>query len=207
MNPERRTRDLALVRACASGSNEAWAELVATHRVNVRFAVIRTLRSHGCAADDALVDDLEGALFLRLAVDDFRRLRLYRGQATLKSWLKVMAANATVDHLRRRRPTVPIGPGEPFDIAPDEPSQEDVAQRRQFVARLRSLWQQLPEADAEFVEMYFVRELGFDEIAARTGTTPGALYARKNRIRHKLIALAERDGWFDGADGRREETG
>lgn len=200
MTDERRNRDIALADACVAGSSTAWAELVQRHRTSVRYAILHTLRAHGAPFDDAVVDDLESATFLRLVVDDFRRLRQYRGQASLEGWLKVLASNAAVDALRRRRRTVPIGPGYDLDLPDPQPSAQARLESEQLAAGLRALWQELPEADAEFVEMYFVLELGFDEIARRTGATLGALYARKNRIRKKLVELAEAGGWFDALD-------
>ncbi|MFT6398774.1 MAG: hypothetical protein ACJAYU_003536 [Bradymonadia bacterium] len=42
-----------------------------------------------------------------------------------------------------------------------------------------------------------MQERSFEEIAAESAATVGSLYARKNRIRKKLIRLAEEDGWFE----------
>ncbi|MFT6400067.1 MAG: DNA-directed RNA polymerase specialized sigma24 family protein, partial [Bradymonadia bacterium] len=107
---EQRQLDRALVDACIAGSSPAWARLVEENREHVRFAIRRTAKRYGASANDDFIEDLESALFLRLVVDDFRRLRLYRGDASLRGWLKVLAVNCTVDALRKRRPTVPVGP-------------------------------------------------------------------------------------------------
>lgn len=194
---EQRQLDRALTDACLAGSAPAWARLVEENREHVRFAIRRTARRHGACASEDFVDDLESALFLRLVVDDFRRLRLYRGDASLRGWLKVLASNATVDALRKRRPTVPLGPGETLDLPASSPLPSELVERAQLAARLRTLWQSLSESDASFVEMFFIQERSFEDIAAETGASAGSLYARKNRIRKKLIQLAEEDGWFD----------
>ncbi len=194
---EQRQLDRALVDACLAGSTPAWARLVEGNREHVRFAIRRTAMRYGASANDDFIDDLESALFLRLVVDDFRRLRLHRGEASLKGWLKVLASNSTVDALRKRRPTVPVGPGESLDLPASAPSPSDIVERAELANRLRELWQSLSKSDAEFVEMFFIQERSFEEIAAETGATPGALYARKNRIRKKLTQLAADDGWFD----------
>ena len=164
--------DRALVSACLRGSNPAWAELVATHRRGVRFAIVRTLDRFGQAPAEEVVEDLEAAVFLRLALDDFRRLRQFRGQCTLAGWLKVAAANATVDHLRRLRPTVSLSPGEGFDVPSRTPDPEVALAHRQLLEQLHTLWAELGSADLEFIEFYYVRELSFDEISRRTGCTP-----------------------------------
>lgn len=192
-----RNHDRALADACLAGSRQAWARLVEDNRRHVRIAIVRTAARYGADIDESAVDDLESAVFLRIAVDDFRRLRHYRGDAALSSWFRVLASNATVDALRKRRPVVPVGPGEATDIVQDGPGPNEIIERAQLVHRLRALWESLAPADAEFVELFFVQELSFDEISARTGATHGALYARKNRIRKKLIERAAEDGWFD----------
>lgn len=191
-----RQKDRALADACIAGSKLAWARLVEENRAHVRMAVARTAARYGADMDDDGIDDLESAVFLRLAVEEFRRLRLYRGDASLRSWLKVLAANATVDSLRKRRHNVPVGPGEELELTCGLPSPSEQLERAELSNRLRKLWDSLSPADARFVDMFFVQELSFEEIALETGSTPGALYARKNRIRKKLIELAAQDGWF-----------
>ena len=191
-----RQQDRALADACITGSKLAWARLVEDNRHHVRMAVSRTAARYGADMDEDGIDDLESSVFLRLAVDEFRRMRQYRGDASLRSWLKVLAANATVDTLRKRRPSVPVGPGEDLELTCGLPSPIEQLERAELSARLRRLWDSLSTADSEFVDMFFVQELSFEEIAQRTGSSTGALYARKNRIRKRLIELAADDGWF-----------
>lgn len=200
MTPDRRT-EAALVAACLADDRDAWARLAETVRDGVRYTIVRTLRSHGASPDRHIVDDLEAQLLLGLMVDDARRLRQYRGDASLQGWVRVRAANLTIDHLRRRRRNVPVVGGVPepgaVDLtSPDEPTDERLA-RAELLERLRGFFEALNAEDAEFARLFFVEEHSFDEISELTGATAGALYARKNRIRKKLTAMAEADGWFD----------
>lgn len=194
-----RLRDLDLVHACLNGDRDAWERMVIEHTDVVRWAVLRTLQRYAGHADDALVEDLTSRLFLSLMLDDARRLRQFSGRARLKTWLRVAAVNTTRDHLRRRRPTDEITELQdgPRALIADTPPPDDALSHRELVDGLRAMWDQLPEDDRAFVEMFFVDELSFAEISERTGATAGALYARKNRIRHRLIALAEEAGWFE----------
>ena len=205
MSAERR-RDRALVSACLEGDREAWAALVRQTSPGVRYAIVATLRSHGCDASDHLVDDIQSALYCGLMVDDARRLRQFRGEARVQTWLRVRAARLAIDHLRRRKRTVTIGSGHSEAGALDLPStstpHDSALAQQQLLERLRGFWEELPPADARFARLYFVEERTFDEIAEVLGTSPGALYARKNRIRKKLLAMAEQDGWFDHIERR-----
>lgn len=201
-----RAADRALVDACVRGSRDAWEALVVRYAPRVRSTIAHTLRRYGAVADDALVEDLESHVFLGLIVDDARRLRQYSGRASLRTWLRVRAANATIDHLRRRRTTVPVHDcgDDTTWVDPVDPtaSAEDATAHAQLLDALRAFMAELSDDDRRFAELFFGDELDYDTIAEITGATPGALYARKNRIRKKLVARAREAGWFDPIDRR-----
>ena len=56
--------------------------------------------------------------------------------------------------------------------------------------QLRSLYKRLPEPDQHFIHLYVFEELSFDAIAEAMNTSVGAVYARKNRVRMKLLSMA-----------------
>ena len=85
--------------------------------------------------------------------------------------------------------------------SPQRPRHTTALAQQQFLERLRGFWEELLQ-QTRFARLYFVEERTFDEIAEVLGTSPGALYARKNRIRKKLLAMAEQDGWFDHIERR-----
>jgi len=199
-----RSADRALVDACIRGSRDAWEALVVRHGPRVRSTIAHTLRKYGARADEFVVEDLESHVFLGLLVDDARRLRQYSGRASLNTWLRVRASNATIDHLRRRRATVPVhetGTDAPHvELRDPTPSAESAVAHAQLIEALRGFMADLSDDDRRFAELFFGDELDYDTIAELTGATPGALYARKNRIRKKLIARAREAGWFDAAE-------
>jgi RNA polymerase sigma factor (sigma-70 family) len=196
--------DAELVQACIDRTAGAWDLLVARHRDIVRATIARTLRSHTDYADADAIDDIEASLFLSLMNDDARRLRGFRGQASLRGWLRVLAAHRTIDVLRGQRHLVRLdaptldGDETRLDAMPDaSPGAEDRLQRAQLRQRLALLCSQLNADEQQFVELFYHQELDFTAISAITGSTPAALYTRKNRIRKRLQELARKDGWFD----------
>lgn len=195
--------DCALVARVCAGDRAAWADLVQVHAPTLRFALIRTLARHGVHASETLLEDLEGDLTLRLVARDFRKLRRYSGRCSLRQWLKVVAGNFAIDHLRRRRPLIALRTVPQSDDAPPEPGvmhgdqlvsdapgpdeRLDDRRRRRAIAQMLG---ELNDEDRLFVELYYARGLGYEQVAELMGTTVGAVYQRKNRIRKRLTAMA-----------------
>ena len=205
--------DSTLVQRCLANEPDAWHELVVDNRDHVRWAMVRAARSQGMIFSEQDLDDAESSLFLSLMADDARRLRQFRGQASLRGWLRVAAANLAIDRARslrraaRRSATLHVvrendENHDPIHLLPDpDADTEAQLQRRQLHERLHVLCAQLSEEEQHFIDLFFVQEIDFQTISERTGVSAAALYTRKNRIRKRLIELARKDGWFD--DGAR----
>ena len=193
---QKRKQDKQLAERCVAGSRVAWETIVIRHQVSVRFAIIRTLEGYGVYAPSHLVEDLESQVFFKLAANGFSRLQAYRGQASIKSWLQVMSVNLTRDHLRTRKKTTNVD--QLLSLPDQSRGIEAELEAKETIAQLRSLWKELSEEDQKFVDAFFVQEMSFSDIAEKTGATLGALYARKNRIRKKIIMLAKTHGLMTG---------
>lgn len=194
-----------LLQACIRGDKCAWEQLCATTQQGVTYAIVRTLKAYRAEVSEALVEDLRSKLYLGLMTDDARRLRQFRGDASLATWLKVRATNLTIDALRRRRPTVSLDRLDDPATAPasdPERAPDRAAERAQLHRRLRAFFDALRPADAAFAHQYFVEQRSFEEIQTLTGATPAALYARKCRIQRQIVDMARNDGWLDGLPDR-----
>ena len=87
--------DQALVaRVLLTGDRRAFEHLLRRHQGMVRAQLRRLLRD-----DPARADDLAQETFL-LA---WRKLHQFRGEPRFSTWLYKIAANASIDHLRKRR--------------------------------------------------------------------------------------------------------
>jgi RNA polymerase sigma factor (sigma-70 family) len=209
LKPTPPVSDAELVQRCIANEPDAWSELVVTCREHIRWAITRAGRSHGVRFSEYDVEDIESSLFLGLMVDDARRLRNFQGHATLRGWLRVVAANLAIDrarshHRAARRAAAPAlhddheGQQQLLDSLPDPNADiEAQLQQRQLHERLHALFAMLSPEDQNFTDLFFIQQLGYATIARLTGVSEEALYTRRNRIRKKLIQLAQRDGWFD----------
>jgi RNA polymerase sigma factor (sigma-70 family) len=192
--------DLARVQRCIEGDRGAWGALLRAHEPAIRGAVLHTLRARGVWLGEDALQDMLGDLLVELVGRDFRRLRAYSGRCRLGAWLKVVATHYTIDQLRRRRPLRSLqdedaaGRALADTLVDPGPSPERALGEAQQAAALWRLMAQLPEEDQRFVELFFVQERPFEEVAAQMGATVGAVYARKNRVRRRLLRLAAQEG-------------
>jgi len=201
--PIRHWDDLKLVEALISGHRPSWTELLHRHERTIYYAVLNTLRTYGNRASPDVVEDLQAEVLIELVKRDFRKLRRYAGRSKLDHWLKVVSSNYTIDYLRKSRPTLSLSSDTPSakmlrgTLVSSEPAPDARLRKQQRNDILQTLFAALSEEDRRFVELFYGLELSFDEIAERMNTTVGAIYARKNRVRKKLTALAKRSGYID----------
>ncbi len=146
-------------------------------------------------------EDLEGILngvCLNLVKDDFKKLRTFdpeRGYK-LSSWVGLIATNTALDALRRREPIHARLDCQGEDDAPlDLPDPgadpgERIEHTEEWEMLLRAIGE-LGETDRRFMELYYVKELEPDEIAAKMGISVNTVYSRKNKVREKLRRIVE----------------
>jgi len=154
--------DHALAAAYRAGDERAAAELVRRHAP----AVGRFLYSSGAARDE--IDDLVQEALFRA----FRRLDGWRGEASFRSWLFVIASNVLRDEYRRRKGRQMLSL-EDRDL-PDRADPHEDLTATEAEERLRRGVASLPRLQREVFLLRTQQGSGYVEIAAALGTTPGA---------------------------------
>ncbi len=154
--------DHALAAAYRAGDEGAAAELVRRHAP----AVGRFLYSSGADRDE--VDDLVQEALFRA----FRRLDGWRGEASFRSWLFVIASNVLKDEYRKRkgRHVVPL---EDRDL-PDRADPHADYAATETLERLRREIARLPRLQREVFLLRTQEGADYGDIAVALGTTPGA---------------------------------
>ncbi|MDX9720623.1 MAG: hypothetical protein RBU37_07740, partial [Myxococcota bacterium] len=139
----------ALVQGIVQGDRVAWQRFVCDYSETLRFSILNTLRRFSAAAPPELVEDLEAELHCRLCEHGFRRLAAFRGDSSLRQWLKVVAANAVIDHLRARRPSVSLESLEEAgtELPDSSASPEEVFARQELEQAVERLFAQLGDED------------------------------------------------------------
>ena len=179
--------DQGLVEAAASGSREAFDELVRRHQVQI-VTLARALTAGGADAED-----LAQEVFVRA----WRSVGAFRGDSTFRTWLHRVALNVIQSHHGRvsrfrRLFQQPSGP-EPdapdaIDRAPDRLDMETDVMRRDAIDKaLASLPGELRVA----VTLRDVQGLEYREIADVLGVPIGTVESRIFRARQRLRPMLE----------------
>jgi RNA polymerase sigma-70 factor (ECF subfamily) len=129
-------------------------------------------------------DDVVQECFLRIQ----RGIESVRDSEAIGAWVAQVARNAARDWLRRRRrrkETVEVN--EELAAPADSPSE--------LGDRLLGFLAELPEAYRETLALRLVEGLGGEEIAARTGLTPGSVRVNLCRGMAMLRTKVAEAGW------------
>lgn len=157
-----------LVRACAAGDPLAWRRLVDLYS----GWVLRVARSALRGATEADVEDAAADVFRQLVERDRALLRSLRPPYHLRGWLALVTRRACGKLRRRKGPTA-----EPRDVpAPAPPPAGSFAE----------LLTQLPPADRLLLELFFVHDCSYEEIASILGISVESVGKQKTRALEKL---------------------
>jgi RNA polymerase sigma-70 factor (ECF subfamily) len=170
--------DRALVVAARAGSRDAFDVLVDRYRAPVVRLAYRLTRD----ADEA--KDIAQDAFFRA----YRRLADFHPDRPFARWLFVIARNASLDALRRRRRAAALGSeGEPLQ----EPGPEEIALRNEEAERVRQALESLPDRYRLVLELYYVSGLRYREIAEALGIPIGTVKTFLSRAKRQLRAELE----------------
>lgn len=167
-----------VVEAAIDGDARAWETICRTHMGDVRAVALARLQdSH--AAEDVVQETFLRAWTRLHQVDDAHRLG---------AWLKAIAANVAVDHVRRQHATAPLDAAAPRP-APGPTHDEHVVAREEAAVLHRHL-QELREVDRRALWQRDAHGVPVGELADELGMTAGSVRVLLTRARKRL-----RDGY------------
>jgi RNA polymerase sigma-70 factor (ECF subfamily) len=156
--------DEELVRDCARGDAGAWRSFVDQYSGWVLRIARAALRGAEADAEDARAE-----VFRQLVDRDRAMLRALRPPYHLRAWLAIVTRRACGKLLRRR----PTPTGAPETAAPSTGSIDD------HLAVL-------PPADRLLLELFFVHDCSYEEIAGILGISVESVGKQKTRALEKL---------------------
>jgi RNA polymerase sigma-70 factor, ECF subfamily len=179
-------RDLELVAAAKSGSNDAFKEIQSRYSTRLYHRIRSMTRNHE-DAEDALQET-----FLRayLALDAFE------GRSQFASWLTRIAINSALMALRKRRvrseislemPLTQLGEATPsIDIRDAALDPEQIYDLRQTSESLLHAMHKLNKTLRPAITTWFEQECSIKELAQTLGLPVPTVKARLHRARKKL---------------------
>jgi RNA polymerase sigma factor (sigma-70 family) len=176
--------DDKLIEDALGGDQKAFKELVNRHRASVFHIIFRLVR------DKELADDLVQETFMKA----FSSLKTYRSEFRFSTWLYKIAANSSIDHLRKKRIRA-LSLDNPITTddgvigleVPDyrhHPEHEMV--RREQAISIEEAIDTLPKKYRRVIVARHQEEKSYEEIAAEMGVPVGTVKARIFRARELL---------------------
>ena len=176
--------DDILIQDALKGSQKAFEELVTRHQASVYHIVFRIVR------DREIASDLVQETFMKA----FSSLKSYRSEYRFSTWLYKIAANSSIDYLRKKRIQAmsldnPIitGDGEVSIEVPDyshHPEEEII--RRERAVSIQEAIDSLPDKYRRVIIARHKEEKSYEEIATEMNLPVGTVKARIFRARELL---------------------
>ncbi len=179
--------DRNLLERCLDRKPRAWEDFVdrflglVIHVVN-HTACARSIR---LTSDDR--DDLCAEVLLNLIKDDFAVLRHFRGQASLATYLTVVARRIVVNQMLKGKSMARLSEGAMREAAQhvaqaEARLQEDILNREE----VERLLEELKGREAQIVRMYHLEGKTYQEISSATGLAQNSIGPALSRARSKM---------------------
>lgn len=174
--------DSELVSQYIKGNEVAFAELMKRHKNKIFTAINLVVK------DRYLAEDLMQETFIK-AINTMKAGR-YNEEGKFLPWIMRIAHNLAIDHFRKakRYPTMVMEDGsnvfDALQFAEDPIENKQI--QKETHKRVKSLIQQLPDAQKQVLIMRSYMEMSFKEIAEVTGVS---INTALGRMRYALINL------------------
>ena len=173
------------------GDDEAYEEVFRRYGGRM-LATARRLLGNDEDARDAVQEAMLSA---------FRAVARFEGGAQIGTWLHRIVVNAALMRIRsrRRKPEASIedllpeyqADGHRLLKAEGDPYPDELCERSQLLALLRSCVTDLPEGYRQVYVLRDVEEMSNEEVALAMGLTPNAVKIRLHRARQALMTLVQ----------------
>jgi len=182
-------RDLKLINiALENGDPSAYRKLLKLYRDPLYFMLYEKVNNEELAKD-LTIESLGKA---------FQKLHLYTPEYTFSTWLFTVARNHCIDYLRKNKlPTISInqmmidknGKKTNFDIISNDLNPEQKIEKKQRIAILRQIVDQLKPKYRNLVKLRYFKEMTYDEIADILELPIGTVKAQLYRSREQLFKI------------------
>ncbi len=140
--------------------------------------------------DHQLAEDAAQEAFLKA----FAKMETLRDKDKFGSWVSVIAANYSVDLLRKNKKLIIT---EKTDLQSDpspESSPHDFWERKEGLLETREALQKLAADDRMLIVLKYYNEMSIKDIATLHNVSPGTIKSRLFRAREKLRVLLQPPG-------------
>jgi RNA polymerase sigma-70 factor (ECF subfamily) len=138
-------------------------------------------------------EDMVQELFVLLLENDWHKLKTWKGECSLKTWVGTVANHHFRRAAARRSRTKPLTDEASDDLRSGEDDPSEAVIRAMSVSAILKAVEQLPDSDKHLILMWY-NDHTPAEIAAVVGITSGAVRSRKHRALERLRAIVQAGG-------------
>ena len=191
----RAQEDLELVAKAKEGDQNAFSKLMARYRDSIFFMVLKMVHNR----DDA--EDLTIEAFGKA----FNNIGNYSADFAFSTWLFKIATNNSIDFIRKKRlVTTPIdrttttedGETTPIAVRDHSANPEEAVIKEQRAQKIRGAIEQLSPKYRSLIELRYLDELSYEEIAEKLdlplGTVKAQLFRAKDMLYNMLKITKEK---------------
>lgn len=179
-----KTADEKLIKSALAGEQHAYQELLERYQKTVFHIVVRIIRN----SDDA--QDLVQETFMRA----FNTLESYRSEFRFSTWLCKIAANCSIDYLRKKKikafsmdkPLQTKNGSMEIELEDRSANPEEKLLRKQRLMSIEDAIEELPDKYREVIVYRHHDDKSYEEIAGILGVPIGTVKARIFRARELL---------------------
>ena len=185
--------DRELLKRCLNRDPGSWNDFVDRFLSLIYHVIGYTahLRSVRLSPED--LEDIAAEVLLKIVGNDFKVLRGFRGDASLATYLTVIARRICINELARRsqvKDAIKRGESRLTEEEPDDaPAAVKGMERLEEVDRLL---RKLSGREREIVRLFYLEARSYEEISTETDVPVNTIGAVLSRARKKLRELAKK---------------
>ena len=179
--------DRDLLKRCLAHQPGAWNDFVDRFLGLVYHVIHHTahLRSAPLKAEDT--EDLAAEVLLQIVQSDYAVLRQFKGNASLATYLTVIARRICVHELARRAAAREVQPAANDKDMAEQPDEDDTPARGlESLEEVEKLLAKLPSREREVVRLYYLEGRTYEEISTELNIPVNTIGPVLSRARHKL---------------------
>ncbi|HJZ57503.1 MAG TPA: sigma-70 family RNA polymerase sigma factor [Gemmataceae bacterium] len=185
--------DRALLRRCLNKDPGSWNDFVDRFLSLIYHAIGYTahLRSVRLGPED--VEDIAAEVLLKIVANNFKVLREFRGEASLATYLTVVARRICIQELVRRqnvKDAIKRGESRLPEVEPDDAPAAVKGMER--LEEVEKLLRRLSGREREIVRLYYLEGRTYEEISTETDMPVNTIGAVLSRARKKLREMAKK---------------
>lgn len=192
----RAQEDFDLVESAKNGDQNAFTKLMSRYHDSIFFMVLKMVHNR----DDA--EDLTMEAFGKA----FNNIGNYSADFAFSTWLFKIATNNCIDHIRKKKlqttsleqtsSTSDEGEVQPIAVKDHNPDPEESLMKDQRAEKIRAAIEQLSPKYRTLIELRYLDELSYEEIAEKLdiplGTVKAQLFRAKDLLYNILKVTKEK---------------